>query len=433
MHSRGGRQPQGGLVQLCRCRKGRHSPGRSTIGFPGLLSMRPRLKHLPRVCTPACVARLHLSCDHRGVLTFGRPPFQDHSRQVDRSVLCTMQLATRAILPSRSTRPRCFHPSNSPSCLRAQSPTRSYRKWHRFTSSRIATLICFLRIISAMEPFLRVDACSAAFLPRATVPIPCIICPTSRECTNVKLLPSRQRSSQASLKLTFRPQFSNMRLLLTHAAKSTQGSSVIFVGSTLSEKAVANRASYVTTKHAVVGLMRSYVQDLFGSGVHTAVVCPGFTDTPMLQAAMASDPEGSAKFIQGFVSCGRLIQVGHYCSSETSKPCTCVVELVFTLGHILPGQQHAVPSTSACIVHALDDRLSNYYFSRHIRLKADGNCVARLFCRRKSLDEWFHTAREWRAEGDVKEQRKHSLFSSWHAGRIFQPPRRPFTPSVLAR
>jgi 3-oxoacyl-[acyl-carrier protein] reductase len=91
-----------------------------------------------------------------------------------------------------------------------------------------------------------------------------------------------------------------------------QGSSVIFIGSTLSEKAVANRASYVTTKHAVVGLMRSYVQDLFGSGVHTAVVCPGFTDTPMLQTAMTSDPEGSAKFIESFVSCGRLIQVGAY-------------------------------------------------------------------------------------------------------------------------
>jgi len=82
----------------------------------------------------------------------------------------------------------------------------------------------------------------------------------------------------------------------------------VFVGSTLSEKAVAGRASYVTTKHAVVGLMRSYAQDLFGTGVHTAVVCPGFTDTPMLREAMAKDPAGAAEFIKGFVSVGRLIE-----------------------------------------------------------------------------------------------------------------------------
>ena len=35
------------------------------------------------------------------------------------------------------------------------------------------------------------------------------------------------------------------------------GSSVIFVGSTLSEKAVAGRSSYVTAKHATLGLMRT--------------------------------------------------------------------------------------------------------------------------------------------------------------------------------
>lgn len=73
----------------------------------------------------------------------------------------------------------------------------------------------------------------------------------------------------------------------------TAGSSIIYVGSTLSEKAVANTASYVVSKHAVVGLMRATCQDLRGRKVHTACVCPGFVDTPMLRAgrddaAMAS-------------------------------------------------------------------------------------------------------------------------------------------------
>ncbi len=61
------------------------------------------------------------------------------------------------------------------------------------------------------------------------------------------------------------------------------GSSIIYIGSTLSFKATANVAAYVTSKHALLGLMRSTCQDLAGSGIHTACVCPGFTDTEMLR------------------------------------------------------------------------------------------------------------------------------------------------------
>ena len=42
------------------------------------------------------------------------------------------------------------------------------------------------------------------------------------------------------------------------------GSSVVYVGSTLSEIGVPGRLSYVASKHALVGLMRATVQDLFG-------------------------------------------------------------------------------------------------------------------------------------------------------------------------
>lgn len=66
----------------------------------------------------------------------------------------------------------------------------------------------------------------------------------------------------------------------------TAGSSVIYIGSTLSEKAVPNKALYCTAKHAMVGMMRSTVQDFFGMKVHTALVCPGFTETPLLVDAL---------------------------------------------------------------------------------------------------------------------------------------------------
>ncbi len=61
-----------------------------------------------------------------------------------------------------------------------------------------------------------------------------------------------------------------------------KGSSIIYIGSTLSSKAVKGSFSYVTTKHACVGMMKATCQDLDGTGIHTACVCPGFTDTKML-------------------------------------------------------------------------------------------------------------------------------------------------------
>jgi len=69
------------------------------------------------------------------------------------------------------------------------------------------------------------------------------------------------------------------------------GSSIIYVGSTLSEKAVANAYTYVVSKHAMVGMMRATCQDLAGRGIHTACICPGFTDTEMLRAHVGEDPE----------------------------------------------------------------------------------------------------------------------------------------------
>jgi 3-oxoacyl-[acyl-carrier protein] reductase len=71
--------------------------------------------------------------------------------------------------------------------------------------------------------------------------------------------------------------------------KMPSGSSILYIGSTLSEKAVKNAASYVITKHALVGLMRATCQDLAGTGIHTACICPGFTDTEMLRSHLQQD------------------------------------------------------------------------------------------------------------------------------------------------
>ncbi|MCC5886434.1 MAG: SDR family oxidoreductase [Gammaproteobacteria bacterium] len=85
------------------------------------------------------------------------------------------------------------------------------------------------------------------------------------------------------------------------------GSAVIYVGSTLSEKAVPNSASYVTTKHGTIGMMRATCQDLAGRGIHTACVCPGFTDTEMLRSHIGTDPATEAA-VASMSAFGRLIK-----------------------------------------------------------------------------------------------------------------------------
>lgn len=84
------------------------------------------------------------------------------------------------------------------------------------------------------------------------------------------------------------------------------GSSIVFIGSTLSEKGVPGRLSYVTSKHALVGLMRATVQDLFGRRIHAVCICPGFVDTDLL-ASRKADPE-ALQAVLDMVSFGRLLQ-----------------------------------------------------------------------------------------------------------------------------
>ncbi len=86
-----------------------------------------------------------------------------------------------------------------------------------------------------------------------------------------------------------------------------RGSSVLYIGSTLAEKAVAGAFSYVVSKHAVLGMMRATCQDLMGQGIHTALICPGFTDTEMLRTHLQQDQE-TLQAIASLNSFNRLIE-----------------------------------------------------------------------------------------------------------------------------
>ncbi len=111
---------------------------------------------------------------------------------------------------------------------------------------------------------------------------------------------------QRSLQVNVVASLQLNQLLLPQMAA---GSSILYVGSTLSEKAVPGSCAYVTAKHAVVGLMRASCQDLAGSGIHTACICPGFTDTEMLRDHVGND-QAVLDSIAGGVTFGRLIEPG---------------------------------------------------------------------------------------------------------------------------
>ena len=70
-----------------------------------------------------------------------------------------------------------------------------------------------------------------------------------------------------------------------------KGSSIIYMGSTLAEKAVPGAASYIISKHALVGMMRATCQDLTAQGIHTCCISPGFTDTEMMRSHVGDSPE----------------------------------------------------------------------------------------------------------------------------------------------
>ena len=63
-------------------------------------------------------------------------------------------------------------------------------------------------------------------------------------------------------------------------------SSIIYIGSTLSTKAVPGSASYIVSKHALIGLMKATCQDLRKQQIHTCCICPGLVDTDLLRIAV---------------------------------------------------------------------------------------------------------------------------------------------------
>ncbi|KAI6086406.1 hypothetical protein F4821DRAFT_130435 [Hypoxylon rubiginosum] len=80
---------------------------------------------------------------------------------------------------------------------------------------------------------------------------------------------------------------------------------IVNLGSGSSMIATPGVLPYTTSKHAALGLSKNSALDNASYGIRVNCVCPSWTDTPMVRAAM-DGVEGLAKFIEAAVPIGRI-------------------------------------------------------------------------------------------------------------------------------
>ncbi|QTP60013.1 SDR family oxidoreductase [Billgrantia antri] len=93
------------------------------------------------------------------------------------------------------------------------------------------------------------------------------------------------------------------------------GGRLIAVASTAGLKGYAYVAPYCAAKHGVVGLVRALAQEVAGRDITVNALCPGFTETPLLEESIATivtktgqSPEQARAHLQSTNPSGRLVQ-----------------------------------------------------------------------------------------------------------------------------
>ena len=85
------------------------------------------------------------------------------------------------------------------------------------------------------------------------------------------------------------------------------GGSIVNIASVAGLIGAPKAAAYTASKHAVVGLTKSAAIDYAKSGIRINAVCPAYTDTAMVQSAIAENPS-MAGIMTRAIPMGRLGQ-----------------------------------------------------------------------------------------------------------------------------
>jgi NAD(P)-dependent dehydrogenase (short-subunit alcohol dehydrogenase family) len=80
--------------------------------------------------------------------------------------------------------------------------------------------------------------------------------------------------------------FLTMRAAIPHIQRAG-GGSIVVIASVAGLEAGPNYAAYDSAKHGAVGLMKAAANELAADGIRVNAVCPGWVDTPMLDAELA--------------------------------------------------------------------------------------------------------------------------------------------------
>lgn len=88
---------------------------------------------------------------------------------------------------------------------------------------------------------------------------------------------------------------------------SDQGSgAVVNVASVFGQVGYQSAPAYVAAKHGVVGLTRTAAQEHASDGLRVNAVCPGFTETDMLEEVGVTESESVTEYVQGLHPMGRF-------------------------------------------------------------------------------------------------------------------------------
>ena len=87
-----------------------------------------------------------------------------------------------------------------------------------------------------------------------------------------------------------------MKYELPQMLKQGQGA-IVNLASVAGLVAFPGHAAYAATKHAVVGLTKTAALEYVRKGIRINAVCPGFTDTPMVQQMIETSPEFTERLI----------------------------------------------------------------------------------------------------------------------------------------